>query len=131
MNNYEIITSLTVFSRAIEQGSLEVKMKDGRWEKFTGAISDFDNTPLKEILEGLNEKTYREGPLVVNGVSCYGEFKLDSNVVVAGDFKYTGMEFEEVWCGDESEPKSWTEVMRILQPWADRINLEILQLEAC
>ena len=65
----------------------------------------------------------------IQGITCYGKFKRDSNVLVAGYYP-DGRELDEIWCG-EVGIVNWTGAVKELKAWADRNNLEIVELSAC
>lgn len=70
----------------------------------------------------------------IKGVSCYGQWREDSNCLVVGTLS-NGWELDEIWCGDgwphENPPKNWTEVVNHLLEWAERNGHEIEELQSC
>jgi hypothetical protein len=67
--------------------------------------------------------------VTIKGITCYGTFEEDSNVMVVGTFA-NGTELEEIWCNDTLET-NWTGAVRELKEWADREGHEIDELSAC
>ncbi len=65
----------------------------------------------------------------IQGVTCFGDFAEDSNVVVIGTHD-DGEGYEEIYCNDD-ECQSWTEVIAALTPWAKRNGIELDELVAC
>jgi hypothetical protein len=70
--------------------------------------------------------------IVINGnpVHCFGEFTETSNVAVLGFYTEGEEDFEGIWAGSENDPSTWQELGDELAPWAERIGLQIEELQA-